>query len=367
MLLWHQAGLRTNQEQKMRITSIQSRVVLAFAGVLLFLAACGGAQPAAAPTSAPAAATSAPAAATVTLRTGYIPILMFAPLFVGIERGYFADEGIEIELTALQSGNEAVVQLAADNFDVALGGVSAGLFNAAERGVEFTIVAPLHSETPPVVTPMVISAKRVDEITSVADLKGKKVAVNAIGAGTEYWLAQALAQGGLTMNDVEIVGMPFPNVPAALESGQLDAAMLAEPITTINVDNGLVSVLTNDFVDGFTATYVYMGKLLTDQPDMARKFMRGYLRATRDLQGEYMNDEIAAIIEKYTNVPAAVLKRLPRPQYSPTGEVPMADLDAMQSYFLTRGLLEYTEPLDLKQFVNTQLAADVAAELDAGR
>ncbi|HMO58316.1 MAG TPA: ABC transporter substrate-binding protein [Roseiflexaceae bacterium] len=335
--------------------------VFAFLSMLLLLAACGGATaPAAAPTSAPAVT----APETVKLRTGYIPILIYAPLFVGIERGYFANEGLEIELTALQSGNEAVVQLAADNFDVALGGVSAGLFNAAARGVKFTIVAPLHNEVPPVVTPLVISAKRTGEITSVADLKGKKVGVNAIGAGTEYWIYQALAQGGLTIDDVELVGMPFPNVPPALENGALDAAMLAEPIATINIDNGLVAVLSNDFIDGFTATYVYMGKLLDEQPDVARRFMRAYLRSTRDLQGEYMNDGTAAIIEKYTNVPAEVLKRLPRPRYDPNGTVPMQDLNAMQGYFLTRGVLEYTEPLDLNRFVNTQLAADAAADLN---
>jgi NitT/TauT family transport system substrate-binding protein len=342
---------------------------------LVLLAACGAQAPAAAPGAAPTAGpaggeTSAPASAggQVTLRTGYIPQnIIFAPLYVGMERGYFAQEGITIELTPIQSGNEAVVQLAAGNFDVSLGGAGAGLFNAAQRGVKFTIVAPLHSERQPVSSPLVISPKRTAELTSIADLRGKKVAVNARGAGTEYWLAQALAQGGLTMNDVEFVPMPFPNMPAALENGSLDAAILTEPLTTISMDNGLVQVLADDFIDGFTATYVYMGDgLLTQQPETARGFMRAYLRATRDLQGEYMTEEVATIIEKYTEVPAAVLTRIFEPQYNPNGTVPVQDLETLQQYFQERGLLEYQELLDVSSFVNTELAAEVAAELDAG-
>jgi NitT/TauT family transport system substrate-binding protein len=343
----------------------------------LIVAACGAQTAAPAPTQAPqgggvAEATAAPAATggeLVTLRTGYIQQnIIYAPLYVAMERGYFAEQGIQIELTPIQSGAEAVVQLAAGNFDVSLGGAGAGLFNAAERGVKFTIVAPLHSERPPISSPLVISPKRAGEITSIADLRGKKVAVNGRGVGTEYWLAQALAQGGLTMDDIEFVAMPFPNMPPALENGSLDAAILTEPLTTLSADNGLVTVLANDFIDGFTATYVYMGdELLTGKPEVARGFMKAYLRATRDLQGDYMTDEVAGIVEKYSNVPADVLKRIYAPQYNPDGTVPVEDLETLQQYFQERGLLEYQELLDVMSFVNTDLAAEAAAELDAGK
>lgn len=345
--------------------------VAALALAAVILAACGAQSPAQAPSGGEAAtaAPGAPAGELVTLRTGYIPQnIIYAPLYVAMERGYFAEESIQIELTPIQSGNDAVVQLAAGNFDISLGGAGAGLFNAAQRGVKFTIVAPLHSERPPVSSPLVISAKRAGELTSIAQLKGKKVAVNGRGVGTEYWLAQALAEGGLTMNDIEFVAMPFPNMPAALENGGLDAAILTEPLTTINTDNGLVKVLANDFIDGFTATYVYMGDpLLTGKPEVARGFMKGYLRAARELQGDYMTEEVAAMIEKYSKVPASVLLRIYAPQYSPTGAVPIDNLETLQAYFMERGLLEYQQPLDVKSFVNTELAAEVAAELDAGK
>ncbi|MBC8076463.1 MAG: ABC transporter substrate-binding protein [Chloroflexales bacterium] len=300
-----------------------------------------------------------------TVRTGYIPLMIYAPLYVGIERGFFAEEGLQVELTQIASGNDALVQLAAGTFDVALGGAGAGLFNAAQRGVKFSLVAPLHSEQPPVTTPLVISAKRSGEITSVADLKGMRVAVNAKGTATEYWLQQALATGGLTIADVDLQGVPFADVPAALESGSLDAAILAEPGMTINKQKGVISVLSDDFISGFAPTYLYMGDaLLSVQPEVGKAFMRAYLRACRELQGPW-SDEVAQIVEKYTKVPAAVVKQANRPLYDPNGRISLDNLNTLQAFFLERGELTYNEQLDIKAFVNTSLADEAAKALDA--
>ncbi len=316
-------------------------------------------------TSPPAGST--PAGKATVIRLGYVPVMIFAPLFVAKERGYFADNGLDVQLTPLQGGSDSVVQLAAGNFDAAVGGVGAGLLNAAARGVKFTIVAPMHSEQPPLTSPLVISAKRT-EIKTVADLKGKKVSINATGAATEYWLAQALKEGGLTFSDVQLQTVAFRDVPAALESGSLDAAILGEPLVTINEDNGVVKVLAQDFIHGFYSTYLYMGDpLLQDNPQAAKGFIKAYLRACRDLQGDYMNKEIAGIIEKYTKVPADVTMRAAAPQYDPNGTIPVDNIQTLQDYFMQRGELEYKTPLDVTKFINQQIAKDVAAELDAGK
>ena len=321
------------------------------------------------PTSASASqAITATNGLSTTIRLGYVPVMIFAPVFVAQERGYFAKEGLNVQLTPVQGGSDSVVQLAAGNFDAAVGGAGAGLFNAAKRGVKFTIVAPMHQERPPLTTPLVISAKRANEFKSVADLKGKKVAINATGAATEYWLDQALEKAGLSMSDVQLTSLAFRDVPAALENGSLDASMLGEPLVTINEDKGIVKVLAEDFINGFTSTYLYMSEpLLKDKPEAAKGFMRAYLRAVRDLQGKYMNDDIAKIIEKYTKVPAATTLKSSTPQYDAKGVIPVNDLNTLQSYFLKRGELEYKAPLDVTKFINTELATEVAKELDSSK
>lgn len=293
------------------------------------------------------------------VRIGYVPVLVFAPLYVAVERGYFAKEGIDAQLTPVQGGSDSVVQLAAGNFDAAVGGIGAGVLNAASKGLDFKIVAPMHAEKAPLATSLVISAKRADEIKTVKDLKGKKVSINATGAATEYWLSEALRKNGLTFADIQLTTVGFANVPAALENGSLDAAMLGEPITTQQIEKGVVKVLANDFIDGFYATYLYMGSpLLKDRPKVAEGFMRAYLQACRDLQDPdaYKNKEIAAIIEKYTKVSADVVMKASRPFYNPDGVIPVANINTLQDYFLTRGVLDYKQAIDLTKFIDTSLA-----------
>ncbi len=324
---------------------MKQRFLLAIAAALLIIA--GAWQPAA----------RAQSEKKEIVRLGYVPVLIYAPLYVAAEKGYFAKEGIDAQLTPVQGGSDSVVQLAAGNFDAAVGGVGAGLLNAANKGLEFRIVAPMHVERPPVATSLVIAAKRADEIKTVKDLKGKKVSINATGAATEYWLSEALRKNGLTFADVTLLTVSFRDVPAALDSGAIDAGMLGEPLTTQQVDKGVVKILSNDFIDGFASTYLYMGlPLLKDRPKVAEAFVRAYLLACRDLQGDALkNPEIAAIIEKYTKVPAETIMRASHAYYDPNGEIPVKDILTLQDYFLTRGELEYKTAIDLKPFIDTSL------------
>ncbi len=337
--------------------------------VSIFLTACSGDStptPSATATSAAGRVISPSAGSLTVVRLGYLPSISFAPLFVAIERGYFAQEGIDAQLTLVQTGSDSVVQLAAGNFDAAVGGAGASLFNAVDRGVKFTIVAPLQSERPPVTAPLVISGKRKDEIKSVANLKGKKVAINTTAGIGEYFLSEALRKGGLTLDDIQLTTAATASVPALLQSGSIDAAILTEPYVTQNQDNGMVSVLSNDYVNGFTSSYLYMGEpLLTGKPQVAKGFLRAFLRACSDLQGDYLKTDpgIATIIEKYTQVPADMVGRAPAPHYSKDGVVPIGNLQSLQTFFLQSGELEYKQPIDVTTFVDDSLARQVASEL----
>jgi len=299
------------------------------------------------------------------VRLGYVPVMIFAPIYIGIERGYFDQEGIDVKSTPVAGGSDSVVQLAAGNFDAAVGGLGAGLFNAAHQGLEFRIVAPMHTERPPIASPLVISAKRADEIKSVADLKGKKVAINAKGAATEYWVYAALKKAGLSMNDITLVVFPFAQVPQALEQGAIDAAILGEPYATLQKDQGSIKILADDFVDGITVTYLYMGMpLLKDRPDVAAGFVRAYLRALRDMQGDaWLNKDTAAIIEKYTKVPADVVIRANRPYYDPDGGIPTKDIEELQRYFLDRGVLDYKDSVDMSKYIDESLVKQALDKL----
>src|SRR5436189_5537036 len=163
------------------------------------------------------------------LRVVHVPVLIFAPLYVAIERGYFARQGIDVELIGTPGGLSSFAVLASGRAEVVVGGLGASLFNAAARGLDFKVVGPVHMERPPVSTPLVVSKNAYDsgEIRAVADLRGKKVSVNVIGSATEFWLHSALLRGGLTIDDVQLVAVNFPDVPAALANAPLRPGWLA--------------------------------------------------------------------------------------------------------------------------------------------
>lgn len=334
----------------------------------LLMAACiTPVAPVAQPTAEATAAPAADDSGLTTVRVGHVPVTIYAPLFVAVEKGYFAEEGIQVELMPVEGGTDNVVQVAAGNFDVAGGGVGAGMLNAVARGIEFEIVAPLHTERPPLTSPFVVSKARFDsgELTQMSDLAGKKVSTNAKGAATEYWLWKALQQGGLDFPDVEVVGLGFREVAAALENGALDGGILGEPLATLAEDQGLVARLSQDFIDGFTSTVIYFNKdWATQNPELAQGFVKAFIRGARDLNGDlWASDENAAIIEKYTNVPADVVKRANRSYHDPNGVVPLADLMELQTFFRTQGQLSYDTDIDLAPFINSSYAEAAVAEL----
>ena len=119
----------------------------------------------------------------------------------------------------------------------------------------------------------------------------------------------------------------------------LDGGILGEPLATLMEDQGLVARLSEDFIADFTSTYVYFN---TDwaaaNPDLARRFIKAYLRGARDLNGDqWYADENLAIIEEYTGVPADVIRRANRSYHDPNGGIPVADMETLEDFFRRLG------------------------------
>lgn len=298
---------------------------------------------------------------------GHIQAAIYGPFFVAQEKGYFAEENLDITLQRLEGGADMLIQTAAGNFDVGAGGAGAALFNAIHRGLGIQIVAPLHAERKPMVTPLVVSkaAYESGDIKSVSDLRGKTVAINAFGASTEYWLNGALASGGLKYDDVEVVAIPFPEIPAALQQGGIQAAMLGEPFATFAEREGIAIRLADDFFDGDQATVVYFNEdFANERRDVALRFMKAYLKASRDLYENYKDEENLQIIAKYTGLDLDVLQEMAAPIHSPDGWVDITNLENQQQFFMELGQLEYDQPLDITSFVNPEFAEQAVLELD---
>lgn len=323
------------------------------------------ATPAPAPASSPTV--PQPAAELTPVTIGFVPVSIYAPLFVALEKGYYAEQGLEVTLEPLAGGSDLIALAASGEFDIAAAGAGPAFWNALALDLPVTVIAPGHAEGSPVATPLMISKAACNSgaISRVADLRGKRVSVNAPG-GTEYWLGQALATDGLTIDDVDEQFLAFPDAVAALASGGVDAAMVGEPLATQAERQGLAVRLLSDFpVQDVQPTAIIANDgFLADNPAAAEGFVTAYLKASRDLTGAGFKDPAnLAIIEQYTGVPADLVAQAVQPVYAPNGAINLAGLGKLQAFFRDRGQLEYEAEIDPATVVDRRYVEAALAEL----
>ncbi len=296
---------------------------------------------------------------------GFLPIMIYAPIYVALEKGYYAERGLDVKPTPMNSGTDLAVMVSTNDLQFALSGVGPAFWNGIDTGLPLQIVAPGHEEGNPVATPLMVSAE--SEITAVEELAGKKVSVNAPGA-TEYWLQKALETGGLGIGDIDLQYLTFPDAVAALTSGALDAAMIGEPLATQGVQDGSLRILSNDFdVAGVQVTALFSNSDWIDaNPEAAANFVAGYIQACRDLVDEPNDPLNLTIINKYTNVPMELIAASVRPTYQVNAAINLDNLVVLQEFFAERELLAVSEPIDPATVVR-QDVIDAALELVGSR
>ncbi|MCA9833335.1 MAG: ABC transporter substrate-binding protein [Thermomicrobiales bacterium] len=276
---------------------------------------------------------------------GFLPIMIYAPIYVALEKGYYAAYGLDVKPTEMNSGTDLTVMVSTNDLQFALSGVGPAFWNGIDTGLPLNIVAPGHEEGNPVATPLM--AKAGGAITAVDQLAGKKVAVNAPGA-TEYWLQKALETGGLSIGDVDLQYLSFPDAVTALDAGALDAAMIGEPLATQGLQNGTLAILSNDFdVAGVQVTALFSNTEWIDaNPEAAANFVAAYIQGCRDLV-DAPNDPLnLTIINKYTSVPLDLIAASVRPTYEVNAEIHADNLVILQEFFGERELLAFDEPID---------------------
>lgn len=321
----------------------------------LALAGCTGAGT---PASAPAGSSGG---APATVRVAHVSSTLFSPLYVAHEKGYFTEQGLTVELEAVKSGQDAVPLLASGRLDALAAGFSAGMFNAADAGMEFQVVGSMGINTgDPEHSPTALlgAQKAIDDgsVTQVAQLRGKRIAAaGGPGATGGFLVASILAPAGLTLKDVEIVNIATPDMPNALSTGAVDAALISAPTSGRVIGDKLGSVLAVP-AGGVSSTGLMYGPEFAARPE-AQKFFNALAKASGDLQGEgATSEENLAILAKATGQDVAVLKASPSYRFDPKLAPQPATIDQMEQIWMTGGQITYTAAQGAQKLVRTQFS-----------
>ncbi len=311
-----------------------------------------------------------------TVRVGIANTSSDAGFYIADRKGYFRQEGLNVLFTPFNSAAKMIAPLGAGQLDVGGGTVSAGLYNGIARGINVKIVADKGSIPPGYGYSAVLVRKDLVEsgkFKSFADLKGLKVAVGAEGTGTASALNEALKKGGLKYSDVYIVTLGFPQHLLALGNRAIDASMTNEPTVSQSVSKGVaVRFATNDsfYPNQQVAVVLYGDGFIKGSPDIARKFMRAYIRAVRDYNDALKDGKLAganaaeviSILTEYTHIKdPAVYQTITPNGCNPDGQVNMASLERDFLFFKEQGLIE--GKVSVAQAVDNSFVAATLKEL----
>lgn len=300
------------------------------------------------------------------ITVGMLRLTSSAPLFIAIDKGFFQEEGLDIQVEWFDAAQPIAVATASDKIDVGATGITAGLYNMVSSGQKLTIVADKGREQKGYPSSSLVVTKALYDqgITSVEQLKGKKIGITQKGSTFQYMLGRILESNGLTLEDVEVIPLgKISSVMASLESSQIDAAILNEPnITKVQKAGYAKEILPiGDVIEYQTSGLFFSPKMNSDE-DASIRFMKAYIKAcnyyydavlvkNNDVLEPGKNyDEVINIIAKYTNMPVEDIK-VGLPYIDRDGRLLATDIETQINWYNKEGLLEKT--IEVQEVVNT--------------
>ncbi len=222
-----------------------------------------------------------------------VPTASSAGVYVAQQDGLFRRAGLNVKIVNISAGANVTPELRSGRIDV-VNGAYAGFIQAqVHQAAQFHILADGYAGAPNVDEVVVLPASG---ISSVKQLEGKTIAVNALGSVAQLLVSSALAAQGVPASRVHFVAVGFPAMSAALKAHHIDAAYLPEPyLSQAEEQTGGEDVLdvnqgaTQDFpIDGFAATVQW-----------CRKYPKTAAAVTRALdEGEALADTDRALVQK---------------------------------------------------------------------
>lgn len=221
----------------------------------------------------------------------------------GKAKGFFAEVGIDAEISVFRGDGQMQQAMAAGAIDIGLG--SGPGMGYAAKGVPGIAVAAMASEP----RNMSLVVLKNGPIKSVDDLKGKRVGVTTAGSLTDWLARQLAASKGWGPTGIEVTPMGEMRTRlAAMKSGELAGSVnsIQETFNLVEAGEGRLLATFGDAVPHFHTHVIFAHrKLIADKPDLLRAFLRAWFKTAG-----YMRDnraETVKFIAQTMKLPEAVI------------------------------------------------------------
>ncbi len=286
---------------------------------------------------------------------GYIAILAGAPTFVAQDRGYFDEQGLDVEFTPFDSGALLLTPVSAGQLDVGAAVPSPGLFNALARNINMKAIASQSGTG----TFLMLRQELADsgQVKSLGDLRGRRVSFNVEGSPVDFTLRTAFRQAGIDLGEVDVQRVTNTDLAPALVNGAVDAGGAPEPLPVLIESRGAgVRFLDIESLIGpHEGSFLMIGPSMLGRDEVVTQhflvaYMQGlreYLAAVKD--GKVADPAMRDILSKWTRIPTDVIAQASVTLTDPNGRINLADLNFQQDFWAEQGLV--TAKADLGQFL----------------
>lgn len=318
---------------------------VAGAAALLLLAACGGNGGGG---TTDGGGGNGGDGGTDAVTVGVIPIVDVAPIYLGVEQGFFEERGIDLTLESGQGGAAIVPGVVSGQFQFGFSN-NTSLILARSQGLPLKIVSPGNFSTGENLNDFSgIVVPEGSDIQDASDLSGRTVSVNTLNNIGDTTVRRSVEKAGGNPDDINFVELAFPDMPAALAEGRVDAAWLVEPFRTIALDQGgreIASNLVDTGENVMISSYFTSEQLLGSDPDLVQRFVEA-LNESLDYAQENP-DAAREIILTYTQIDPSVAEQMVLPKWD--SEINVDTLQLLEDLALEDGLID--EPVDVEQML----------------
>ena len=282
-----------------------------------------------------------------TIKIGYIPIADCGQLYVAIEKGYFKEENLNVELTKLAGGANILEALAGGSLNVGFTNV-VSLILSKSAGLDFVAITggpiedSLHAEH-------AIFVHKNSKINNIFSLSGKKIALNTRKNIDELMVTELLEKNGVDLKSVQFVEIPFPRMQNVLELNQVDAIAPIEPFVTFSIKSGKSKLISYNYTELYPkveiSTYVVSRSWLENNKNVAERFSRAISKATDFAHQK--PEELRTIVSKYTSLSSEQMKDVVLPTFG--HELSISQLQSFTDRILRRGWIQ--NKVDAEQLI----------------
>lgn len=251
-----------------------------------------------------------------TVRVAALPIAETGALWAAMEEGIFEEHGLEIDVIPASGGANAIPALLSGDIEFAIG-QPFGPIRADLQDLGVVIVGNYANSLAEGTDVNAVVALADSGITRPADLAGKTVSVNTIGAAGDLTIRKAVQDDGGDPSTIEFVEVAFPDVPAQLEAGTMDAAWAPDPFRAMIVGGGGVEVVApyQATIPGLTVlTSITTQALLDEDPDLVAAYSAAMAEALEWASGN--EEAVRAAIATNLEIPEEAAAGITLPEFT---------------------------------------------------